>query len=85
MKTKNQNRNREFKTRLIFRNRFYARIYNKFYSKTNSRRIASLAAKITNIISHSKWNKEQIYSLEEELPANVIPFAKKENRKSKKQ
>lgn len=61
-----------------------SRIYNKFYSKTNSRRIASLAAKITNIISHSKWNKEQIYSLEEELPANVIPFAKKGKSKIQK-
>ncbi|MFA7074608.1 MAG: hypothetical protein WC234_05430, partial [Endomicrobiaceae bacterium] len=60
-------------------------IYNKFYAKTNSRRIASLAAKITNVISHSKWNKDQIYSIaEEESPSNIIPFAQKGKSKLQK-
>lgn len=51
--------------------------YKKLYSRTHSHAIASFAAKITNIISHSKWNKEQIYVSYEDESGKIIPFQQK--------
>ena len=51
--------------------------YKKLYSRTHSHAIASFAAKITNIISHSKWNKEQIYISYEDESDKIIPFQQK--------